>query len=259
MRYTHLLFDLDHTLWDYDRNASEALTEIFHSHNLQQHDLALPAFLEAYFTSNAHMWQLYSQGGISREDLRERRFTLLWQQLGLPTHSLPPTLSADFLRICPSKPHLLPGVMQALTRFKEMGFQLHIITNGFNDSQHQKMKAAGIHHFFTQITTSESCGAKKPDPAIFEYTLAQISAMPSQCLMVGDNTDSDVAGALAAGIHVAHYCPAGPVPGCRATVSVANFDALLLFLNQAPITPMNDDYMRTILDFQPNGRKANAN
>jgi putative hydrolase of the HAD superfamily len=86
-------------------------------------------------------------------------------------------------------------------------YTLHILTNGFLETQHIKMSSSGIEIYFQEIVNSESCGFLKPDKKIFDYTLQKINAHCKDCLMVGDDLDADVIGARNAGIDHIYFNP----------------------------------------------------
>lgn len=206
-KYTHLFFDLDHTLWDYDRNVLESLSELFVQHNLT--DAGIPdvdAFVKSFYAVNFKLWALYDVGKISKESLRETRFKLIFEHAGANPNWVFRDLEEDFMYRTSSKPHVLPYTKEILA-FLRPRYGLHIISNGFNESQFKKMEASGLTPFFDLVVTSETTGHKKPDPRIFQYAMEQLRTVHTDCIMIGDNPNSDILGAIRAQIDNVYFDP----------------------------------------------------
>jgi putative hydrolase of the HAD superfamily len=194
--YQHIFFDLDHTLWDFERCSCETLEELFHSHQLHSlaEDVCSEKFLETFRRINRHLWTLYSAGDITQQELRTTRFTLILNELGIKDEKTAARLADDYIQLCPQKPHLLPHAREVLD-YLSSKYVLHIITNGFADVQMVKLKSANITSYFSEIVTSEKAGCQKPDKRIFDFTLNRIKSTPAACIMIGDSLDSDIKGA----------------------------------------------------------------
>ena len=193
--YKHLFFDLDHTLWDFERCSCETLSELFYTYQLNSlADVTVQKFTDTFRHINRKLWTLYGAGKISQEHLRTTRFATILNELAIPENQVLSRLADDYLRLCPQKPHLLPYAREVLDYLKEK-YVLHIITNGFADVQHVKMRSANITAYFSTIVTSEIAGCQKPDRRIFDYALQQVRSHPSNCLMIGDSLDADIEGA----------------------------------------------------------------
>jgi len=207
MALQHIFFDLDRTLWDFDRNSRETLYELFHLH-IPGLQAGPEAFIKTYEEINETMWAQYRNGIMPREVLRYKRFedTLLALGIPNPDKTLVQILSEQYLLICPQKPFCLPGVHATLSQLSR-DYCLHIITNGFYQTQHTKLAASDLRPFFKAIVTSEDANAKKPDAAIFEFALSAADALPENSLMIGDDIQADVAGALSAGMTAVHFAP----------------------------------------------------
>lgn len=207
--YQHLFFDLDHTLWDYDRNVTESLTELYHLYELV--NLGIPTF-EAFFQSfhqvNFQLWDWYNVGKIDKHNLRKERFPRIFTHAGGKAEAIPQEFEEDFMNRTSSKPHVFPHSKEILTYLKA-NYRIHVITNGFNESQARKLKSSGLDGFFELVVTSETTGHKKPDPRIFQYAMEQLSTKPENCLMIGDNPDSDILGAQRAEIDQVFFNPEG--------------------------------------------------
>jgi putative hydrolase of the HAD superfamily len=205
--YKHILFDLDHTLWDFEKNCSETLRELYVSHDLKSFQkFEVEDFIYQYKIINNRMWKEYNSGKITKEEIRSNRFGLTFLNLGLTVLDLPEKINEDFLRICPTKSNLLPHTHQVLTYLKSR-YSLHILTNGFLETQNIKINSSGIENYFNEIVNSESCGFLKPDKKIFDYTLEKIKAVSHHCLMIGDDLEADMIGAKNAGIDHIYFNP----------------------------------------------------
>jgi putative hydrolase of the HAD superfamily len=199
-KYTHLFFDLDHTLWDTDTNAKKSLEEMFGLFNLQNHGIKnREEFIEKYLAINNRLWTDYSLGRIKKGYLRNGRFELTLKQFGISDITLVNTLSDFFVDRTPFRKQLIPFAEKVLKHLKP-NYKLYIITNGFKEAQHRKLMSAGIDHFFDDVFISEEIGCHKPNPDIFYIAMDKSNAKVENCLMIGDNIETDIAGAVAAGM-----------------------------------------------------------
>lgn len=205
--YKHLFFDLDHTLWDYDRNVSESLSELYALYGLEEMGVAsFEAFFSAFEQVNYALWDQYNIGAINKEDLRGVRFSRIFEFAGLNPEMVPVTMEEDFLVRTSSKSHIFPDAKEVL-EYLQKKYRLHIITNGFNESQALKIRSAGLEPYFELIVTSETTGFRKPDRRIFDHAVQHLKATSEQCLMIGDNPASDLLGASRAGIDSIYFNP----------------------------------------------------
>ncbi|MCC9166738.1 YjjG family noncanonical pyrimidine nucleotidase [Pontibacter harenae] len=205
--YKHILFDLDHTLWDFEKNSEETLFTLFEQYNLASHGkFDCNSFYKKYKFVNHLLWDLYNRGKINQQELRDTRFKKTLMGLGLEEHEIPADISETYTYLCPTKSALFPFTHEVL-QYLQPKYGLHIITNGFKDVQAIKMNSSKLQDYFKEVVTSECCGYKKPDNRIFEHALERIGVKPEDCLMIGDNLLCDVAGARAAGIDQVYFNP----------------------------------------------------
>lgn len=202
----HVFFDLDHTLWDYDRNAQETLTEIYHQLE-KSSNLSLKKFIKTFYRVNDRFWNEYNRGLINRDDIKRNRFVEFFDQVGVST-TLANESSEYFVANCSTKPHLMPYAKAVLDYLKKK-YSLHIITNGFNDIQPIKLKSSGIQDFFDVIVTSESSEYRKPSAGIFEYAIEAAKTTKEQSVMIGDNPKADIHGANSFGMKSILFDPSG--------------------------------------------------
>ncbi len=205
--YNHLFFDLDHTLWDFDKNAEETLNELYHSYKLD--DLGLKscdAFIETYTINNHQLWADYHLGKINKEVLREMRFKKTFTDLGLDGDLVPLKFEDDYIQICPTKTNLFPHTHETLSYLHEK-YQLHLISNGFTESTQYKIKNTGLTPYFKNVFISEIIGINKPDKAIFQHALDTADADINGSLMIGDSLEADVRGAMNFGMDAIYFNP----------------------------------------------------
>lgn len=208
-KYKYILFDLDHTLWDFEQNSADTLSELYVKYELANMGVSCEnSFKETFHEVNSKLWQQSDEGKINRELLRVRRFQLVCEALGMEDEALASRLGEDYVSLCPTKTALLPYAMDIL-QFLSEKYPLFILTNGFDDVQAVKLNSAGIFHFFEAVFTGEALGLKKPQKAYFTHFLEQIGARPEECLMIGDNLKTDILGAQNAGIDHIYYNPYG--------------------------------------------------
>jgi putative hydrolase of the HAD superfamily len=205
--YRHIFFDLDHTLWDYEKNSRETIYTLYNEFDLQAFGTFGPGdFYKKYRYVNYRMWRSYNKSKISQQELRETRFEQTLLKLGLTHEQVPPGLGDAYLRLCPTKTAVFPFA-HATLEYLHPKYHLHILTNGFKDVQHLKLASANLRGFFQEIITSECSGYKKPDLKFFEYALSQTRVSADQCLMIGDNLEADMLGARNAGIDQVFFNP----------------------------------------------------
>jgi len=198
--YTDLFFDLDRTLWDFDRNSQETFLDIHNKYNLPGRGITdFDEFMTRYHKINSELWDYYRKGQIEKEVLNVSRFSLTLSSYGIKDKLLSEGLAKDYVEISPTKNHLYPDAHSVL-EYLSAKYVLHIITNGFEEIQLRKLKNAGLEKFFSNVITSEDAGYKKPDINIFRYALAVSKVNPEQSLMIGDDIEVDIIGARDAGI-----------------------------------------------------------
>lgn len=201
MEIKHVFFDLDHTLWDFERNSALTFKKILSEHNVE---VGLHSFIEVYKPINLYYWKLYREEKVSKEVLRYERLHKTFKSLNYnATDTLIHILSKKYIEILPSFNYLHEGTIELLKYLKKK-YELHIITNGFEEVQTLKMQRSGIFPYFNQIITSESVGVKKPDPKIFYHALEKAGAVPGNSMMIGDNFEADIQGALDCNFSVIH-------------------------------------------------------
>jgi putative hydrolase of the HAD superfamily len=210
---TDIFFDLDHTLWDYNRNCEEALHEVYLNYDLNILGIAdVECFIKQFHIENNRLWTLYDTRQITAHELRHARFRDVLLALKAENFSISDQLHESYMAISPNKPHLLPGA-KAILDYLKTKYRLHIITNGITDNQIQKMKASGIESYFETMVCSQKANARKPEKQIFEYALNQANCSELEAVMIGDNYEVDIVGAINAGIDAIFFQPEKLVNG----------------------------------------------
>ena len=208
MKYRHIFFDLDHTLWDFEKNANETLHTLFERHNFARFGtFTVEQFISVYSDINHALWRMYQSNKISQQQLREVRFVRTLTKLGVLEDQVPATISAEFTDILPQKTAVFPYTHEVLDYLKP-NYRLHLITNGFNDIQSLKLASSNLTHYFEEVITSEESGCLKPDPRMFQHALGRTGATAAESLMIGDNLECDILGAYNAGIDQVYFNPA---------------------------------------------------
>lgn len=204
-QYSQVFFDLDHTLWDFETNSRATLNDLYHELNLgEQSGADFNKFHATYHHYNEIYWDRFRKGHINREELRWRRMWRTLVEFKLTDEPLSKLMSERYLEILPTKTNLFPYCIDILDYLTQKGYPIHLITNGFEKTQHMKIRNSGIDHYFKEMITSEQAGIMKPHAAIFEYALKTTGAKASESIMIGDTLEVDILGALNAGIDAAY-------------------------------------------------------
>ena len=199
---TDIFFDLDHTLWDFEKNSMLTFDKIF---NEQMLSIDLKRFIFYYNPINHHYWKKYRENKISQDELRYNRLADTFDQIKFKTtNSQIDQISEAYITYLSSFSHLFEGAIPLLKKLKS-NYNLHIITNGFEQVQNLKIKNSGLKTFFDFVFTAEQVGFKKPHPQIFIEAINQTKADPKKSLMIGDSLEADILGALTQGMHAIHF------------------------------------------------------
>lgn len=228
--YRHIFFDLDHTIWDFDKNAEETLHELYVIHKLNDIGLHSPeVFIETYTRNNHKLWAQYHVGAITKDYLREARFRTTFLELGVHPDIIPAGFEDEYVKRCPTKTNLFPDAHEVLTYLKSK-YILHLISNGFKESTEIKIAGSNISDYFDQIIISENVGVNKPDPAIFQHALDVSGAKKEESLMIGDSIEADVRGALGFGMDAIFFNALGIKKPDDVPVQISGLKELLEML-----------------------------
>ena len=197
MKYKHLLFDLDRTLWDFETNSMQTLHEMFTQFQLARLcNTDFKTFVDAYHVINKGLWDAYNNGTLDKDYLYVARFSLTLEHFGLTeTYALGKQLGDFYVFESPKKTALFDGCVELLNYLKSKNYEMHIVTNGFREVQYTKLQTSGIAQFFGKVFLSEEIGVQKPHKGIYEYILKSLQTTVNECLMIGDDFKVDIVGA----------------------------------------------------------------
>jgi putative hydrolase of the HAD superfamily len=204
-KYKHLFFDLDHTLWDFEANSRQTLEELYNRLELRDRGINdFDLFHKNYLIHNDKLWDRYRKGFIKVDELRWKRMWLALLDFRIADEPLAREMGVLFLDLLPTRKLLFPHTTEILDYLAGKNYQLHLITNGFEKTQHGKLKSSGLDKYFKEVITSEGSNSLKPHREIFEYAFRKTGAAPEESIMIGDTVDVDILGAINAGIDQVH-------------------------------------------------------
>ncbi|WP_165750019.1 YjjG family noncanonical pyrimidine nucleotidase [Cellulophaga sp. Z1A5H] len=199
---TDVFFDLDHTLWDFEKNSALTFEKILVANEIP---VSLNNFLEVYVPNNLIFWRLFREEKITKTELRYQRLKTTFDSLGVEvSDAVINSLSDAYIDNLSVYNHLFPNAIQILDYLKPK-YNLHIITNGFEEVQNKKIINSKIAPYFQHVINSEMAGVKKPNPIIFNLALEKANVLAEKALMIGDSLEADILGAQAAGLNALHF------------------------------------------------------
>ena len=196
----YLFFDWDNTVWDFSANSKLAMIESYEKYHLEQHFGPIENFLPEYYIVNDALWADYRNLKITKEELICTRFNQTFKNLGLDDFELSMKVNEAYLDATTYKKELVPGAEEMLKTLKSRGYKLYVITNGFLEVQKRKMRNSGIEQLFDMSIISDEAGALKPSRQFFDYAFEKTGAVPSETLVIGDDPEADIAGAVDYGL-----------------------------------------------------------
>lgn len=230
--YRHIFFDLDRTLWDFEANSEEMLRELFEDFALEAYGIGpFEKFLESYRGINADYWRAHREGRVGKDELRYERFHHTLLRNGISDRKLADRLAEAYLSGTPEKGRLVPGALDLLEPLSYR-YRIHLVTNGYADTQIRKVANTGLENYIDVLVTSDRAGARKPDPAIFNYALDQAGSRKEDALMVGDDVEADIMGAMDLGIDQVFFDPFGNKADPGASFRIRTLPELIVILAQ---------------------------
>lgn len=225
--YKHLFFDLDHTLWDFEKNSEHTLKQLYTEYDLNGRGIVdFDALYKSFCIHNDRLWTRYRNGYIKREELRWKRMWHMLLDFKVADTLLAHEVSTAFLEILPTQTTLMPHAKEVLEYCKGR-YEIHLITNGFETTQRLKLQYSGISRYFSQLITSEKSNSMKPHPEIFEYALNITNAKAEESIMIGDAIDIDILGAINAGWDTVYYNPMGLPHPRKPTFEIKHLEELM--------------------------------
>jgi YjjG family noncanonical pyrimidine nucleotidase len=228
--YKCIFFDLDHTLWDYETNSREALSELYAAFNLKKKGIDdQEKFLRTFYTVNNELWDQYDRGLLHRDVIRNERFHRIFLAMGIDDYEMSLALSKEYISESPKKKNLVDGCKETLDYLRPK-YQMVIITNGFDEIQSTKLSSSGIDNYFKSVITSARAGHKKPAKEIFEFALQENNVSAHETIMIGDNLLTDIAGASNASIDTVFFNPSKIQHQTKVTYDIETLRDLMNFL-----------------------------
>jgi YjjG family noncanonical pyrimidine nucleotidase len=229
-KYKCILFDLDHTLWDYETNSRETLSELYSQFKLQQKGITSELdFFKTFYVVNNELWDKYDRGVLHRDVIRMERFHKILLKHGVDDYEMSLKISDAYLTQSPKKKNLIDGCKVTLDYLLPK-YGLVVVTNGFDEIQSTKLLSSGIAHYFKEVVTSARAGHKKPAKEIFEFALRQNNIEHHQAIMVGDNLLTDIAGARNASVDTVFFNPSQIAHQSCADFEISTLPQLMNFL-----------------------------
>ncbi len=231
VKYKHLFFDLDHTLWDFETNSVASLHQLYTQCKLQEKGIDdVDSFEKTYHEINTKLWARFRKGFLSREDLRWKRMFQTLNHYRIFNEPLAIEMSEMYLEILPTQTNLVEGCLDVLEYCKEKKYTMHLITNGFEKTQYQKLNNSNLQHFFTEMITSEMAMSMKPKKEIFDFALQKTGALLPESIMIGDDYDADIIGALQSNMDSVFYNPAEKIVEKKPTYNITHLSQLMQIL-----------------------------
>ena len=197
-----IFWDLDHTLWDFDKNSDLTFFKILNENTIK---VDVSSFLKTYHPINRKYWELYRLNKVSKAHLRFHRLSDTFKELCVEVPDIQINkLSIDYINHLSDFNNLIPNAITVLENFHS-NYNMHIITNGFKEVQRKKLEKSGLSKYFTTITISEDVGFKKPSKEIFLQAVAKANAIIENSVMIGDNFNADIIGAKSVGMKAIYY------------------------------------------------------
>lgn len=204
-KYKHLFFDLDNTLYDFERNSYQALKSVFNKLDLLKQITTFNEYFKVYSEINEALWTEYREQRMPKDILRGKRHTDSLARFNITTEIGATQIDDLYLKEMAGQTELFPCTVEVLAELKKRAYIIHIITNGFKEVQHYKIHNTGLIEYLTNIYISEEIKAPKPSSKIFEHAIKSSNARKKESLMIGDSWESDIIGAKNYGIDQVYF------------------------------------------------------
>lgn len=205
VKYRHIFFDLDRTIWDFEKNSTETIVELLKELGLDKKGrLTEESFIKTYKEINRNLWSDYNAGKVTKDELRAERFHQSLLRFKIDEKELALQINDSYVNRCSSKTNLIPHSKEILD-YLSGNYILHIITNGFKEAQNLKLEKSGIRPYFSEVIIADEVGLNKPDPRIFHHAIEASSAGLNESIMIGDDFEADILGAKNVGMDQIFY------------------------------------------------------
>ena len=202
MTYKFILFDLDHTLLDFDTAEDVALTQLLKEEGV----VDIKAYKDYYVPMNKLLWKDLELKKITKKELVNTRFAKLFAYFGIEKDGL--YLAERYQFYLAQQGQVFFGAMELLDSLIDRGYELYAATNGITTIQTGRMAQSGLAPYFNQVFVSEQLQTQKPDALFYEKIGQQIAGFSKEkTLMIGDSLTADIQGGNNAGIDTIWYNP----------------------------------------------------
>ena len=229
MTYKFLLFDLDHTLLDFDTSEDVALTQLLKEEGVAD----IQAYKDYYVPMNKSLWKDLEEKKITKQELVNTRFSKMFSHFGIEKDGV--YLAERYQFYLAQQGQVFSGAMELLDSLIDRGYELYAATNGITTIQTGRMAQSGLAPYFNQVFISEQLQTQKPDALFYEKIGQQIAGFSKEkALMIGDSLTADIQGGNNAGIDTIWYNPHHLENHTQAqpTYEVDSYQALLELLDK---------------------------
>ena len=226
-KYQTLLFDVDDTLLDFSAAEALALNLLFESQNISP----TKEMEESYKKINQRLWSLFEEGKISRDEVINTRFSLLFKEMDQLVDGV--LLEKNYRGYLEEGHQLINGAFELVSALQNH-YELYIVTNGVSKTQDRRLRDSGLHPLFKEIFVSEDTGFQKPMKGFFDHVFDRIpNFSPEQALIIGDSLSSDIKGGQLAGLDTGWFNPNAKSnnTGILPTYEIQDLNELYTILN----------------------------
>lgn len=196
-----MIFDADHTLFDFDRAEKNALTRILSDAGVDLSD----STLDKYHKINTSLWKRYELGTITQQKIKTERFKMFFETIGCEYDYI--KAADDYLLFLSEGTDLLPGAYNLISDLKRL-YKLGLLTNGISCVQHPRLENSELEGMFDTVVVSGDYGISKPDPKLFEILCKKSDFyMKNKMIIIGDSLTSDICGGINFGIDTCWFNP----------------------------------------------------
>ncbi|MDE7472969.1 MAG: YjjG family noncanonical pyrimidine nucleotidase [Muribaculaceae bacterium] len=230
--------DLDDTLWDFKANSRVALAGLYADHGLDRWFSSQDEWIERYERHNHALWDRYNHALITKDELMKSRFRLPLEEVGSPMAAeLGARFDGEYLDRLAECTRLVDGAIDLLEWIKDNGMMTGVLSNGFTEVQHRKIRNSGLAPLIDYTVLSDDIGVNKPDVRLYRHAEQVAGTTAARCIMVGDNPDTDISGAVDAGwkaIYLNRGNAATPTAGVPTITTLADAKQLIADFQMSP-------------------------
>lgn len=202
-----IFFDLDDTLFDFSSASLISLRKLWEeSHEIHARFSDADSFIDEYHIHNKRLWELHESGQISADFLKGERFrlTLAPDRADDETRLRMRGFNDRYLWLLGESNNPVEGAKKLLVSLSN-SYLIGVLTNGFTEVQYRKLRSTGLDRYIQRMVISDEIGIQKPDTRLFRYAEQATGATPESTLMIGDNPDNDIRGAIDAGWRAIYF------------------------------------------------------